>query len=98
MPLWEVTCLNNHRREVYAHSVIERSCRTIVCAACGSTMAPTVSLGRGLTYFAEGGKGKWIHNLGPEPIFITSTAQHERIMKEQGVTWATPRRGMPGAW
>jgi hypothetical protein len=61
-------------------------------------MGSILSVGTALTWFAEGGGGKWIHNLGPEPVFITSTAQHERIMKEQGVTWAPPRRGMPGQW
>jgi hypothetical protein len=98
MPMFTHQCLNAHTRDAYAHSPIERACRTILCVHCHHTMSPVISLGQGLTYFAEGGGGKWIHNLGPEPVFVTSTAQHERIMKEQGVTWMPQKRGMPGCW
>ena len=97
MPMFEMRCLIGHSRDVYAHSLIERQCRTIICE-CGSCMSPVLSLGHGLTYFAEGGKGKWIENLGDKPVYVTSTKQHEDLMKANGVTWATPRRGMPGSW
>ena len=97
MPMYAFECLNGHKRDAFAHNVLERACRTVICD-CGEGMAPVMSLGRGLTFFAEKGGGRLIHNLGPEPILITSTAQHERLMKEQGVTWAPPRRGMPGQW
>ena len=98
MPLFEMRCLNNHQREVYAHNVIERACHTEICDLCHNDMAPILSLGRGLTYFAEGGKGKIIYNLGHDPVLVTSPKQHEDLMKAQGVTWAPPRRGMPGQW
>ncbi len=97
MPMFTLECLNGHSRDMYAHSVVERACRTIVCD-CGYTMAPVFSPGTPLTYFGEGGGGKWIHNLGHEPVFVTSHAHHERLMKEAGVSWAPARRGMPGCW
>jgi hypothetical protein len=98
MPLFAHRCLSGHTRDVYAHNLLERACRTIVCEACHQTMSPILSLGQALTYFGEKGGGRWIHNLGPEPIRVTSTKQHEDLMKAAGVTWAPPRRGMPGQW
>jgi hypothetical protein len=98
MPLFAHRCLSGHTRDVYAHNLLERACRTIVCEDCHQTMSPILSLGQGLTYFGEKGGGRWIHNLGPEPIRVTSTKQHEDLMKAAGVTWAPPRRGMPGQW
>lgn len=97
MPLFEMRCLHEHTRDIFAHNVLERSCRTVICD-CGATMSPILSVGRGLTYFAEGGGGRWIHNLGPDPVFVTSTAQHEKLMKDAGVTWMPQKRGMPGCW
>lgn len=98
MPLFEMRCLNGHSREVYAHNVLERACRAVICAECHQDMSPVLSMGHGLTYFAEGGKGKWLHNLGDKPVYVTSTRQHEDLMRANGVTWAPPRRGMPGQW
>jgi len=98
MPLYSYECLNGHSRDVYAHSLIQRSCKTVLCRECPATMAPVFSPGTPLTYFAEGGGGKWIHNLGAEPVLVTSHAHHERLMKEAKVAWAPARRGMPGCW
>ena len=98
MPMFEMRCLHGHARDVFAHTALQRACRHIICEVCSSDMSPALSVGRGLTYFAQGGGGRWIHNLGDQPVYITSTAQHERLMKEQGVTWAAQRRGMPGCW
>ena len=97
MPMFEMRCLNGHVRDIFAHSVLERACKTIICTECGNGMAPVLSMGRGLTYFEEG-RARVIHNLGPEPVTITSHEQHKRIMKERGLDWAPPRRGMKGCW
>lgn len=96
MPLFDFACPNHHHREVFAHKV--ENAAADACEMCGEAMERQLSMGRGLTYFGSGGKGKWIYNLGDEPVFIESTAQHERIMKERGVTWAPARRGMKGCW
>jgi hypothetical protein len=98
MPLFAMRCLNQHQREVYAHNLLERACRTVLCEVCQQTMSPIISLGRGLTYFGEKGGGRWIHNLGPDPVRVTSAKQHEDLMRAAGVTWAPPRRGMKGCW
>ena len=100
MPLFDMVCNNGHHREMFAHTVEKAKGRGIAegCDACGYALVPGFSMGRGLTYFSQKGGGRVIHNLGPQPVTITSTAQHERIMKEQGVAWAPSRRGMKGCW
>jgi len=98
MPLFQFGCANQHEREVYAHTLAHVEAQAIVCETCGLEMAKKISMGRGLTYFASGGKGKWIYNLADKPVYIESPAQHERLMKEHGVAWAPPRRGMKGCW
>lgn len=60
-------------------------------------MTQALSVGRGLTWFEEG-RGRWIENLGDDPVYVTSHEQHKRLMKENAVEWATPSRGMPGSW
>ena len=35
--------------------------------------------------FFEEGRGRWIHNLGHEPVYITSKKQHREAMKKAGV-------------
>lgn len=47
-------------------------------------MGPIPSFGRGLLFFEEG-RGRWIHNLGPDPVYITSPKQHALAMKRAGV-------------
>ena len=98
MPLYLLTCLNGHQREEFCHTPADKGCRTHLCAQCGEGMGHIFSPGTSLTYFAEGGKGKWIENLGDQPVLVTSHAHHAQLMKERGVTWATPKRGMPGSW
>jgi hypothetical protein len=97
MPLQTYSCLNGHTTEKYLAVWQERGVRAVICAECHSDMSPIISLGRGLTYFEEG-RARVIHNLGPEPVTITSHEQHKRILKERKLDWAPARRGMPGSW
>ena len=88
MPLYASECPEcGTVREEFCHVPEDRGCATPLCV-CGSTMAPVLSVGRGLTYFEEG-RGQWIHNLGDRPIYITSHEQHKAEMKKAGVEWAT---------
>lgn len=96
MPIYNFKCVNGHERERFYHTDRYRLFKTEICD-CGEGMTQTLSMGRGLTWFEEG-RGRWIENLGDDPVYITSHGQHRRIMKEQGVVWATPKRGMPGCW
>jgi len=97
MPLYALKCQEcGLIHEAYEHTAADFGCRTILCD-CGSTMGPTLSVGRGLTYFSEKAP-RVIHNLGHEPVVIRSHEEHRRKMKEAGVEWAPPRRGMPGCW
>ena len=87
MPLFALTCENDHRMEEFCHAWQDRGARTHICA-CGASMAYTLSLGRGLTYFEEG-RARVLTNLGHEPVTVTSHEQHRRLMRERGVDWAT---------
>ena len=89
MPLFMVACPEcSATAEVYCHLAADRGCQTPLCG-CGSTMGPAFSMGRGLTYFEEG-RGRWIHNLGDQPVYVTSHEQHKREMRKARVDWATP--------
>ena len=91
MPLYTLTCLNGHEAEEFCHTAADKGCRTHVCPEpCGATMSYGLSVGRGLTYFEEG-RGRWIHNLGDQPVYITSHEQHKAEMKKAGVEWVTER-------
>lgn len=87
MPLIALRCMNDHTAEQYVHHAEDKGTDTRVCA-CGETLAPVLSVGTGLTWFEEG-RGRWINNLGVQPVYITSHEQHKREMKKAGVEWAT---------
>lgn len=88
MPLFSFTCAEcDNVADAYEHVAADLGARTMLCA-CGSTMAPTLSLGTGLTYF-ESGRPRVLWNLGHEPVTVTSHEQHKRLMRERGVEWAT---------
>ena len=96
MPLFAFRCICGNEAEQFEHTRDDFGCRTVLCD-CGSTVGPTLSLGRGLTYFSEK-KPRVIRNLGHKPITITSHEQHKAEMRKAGVEWAPPKRGMPGCW
>jgi len=93
MPMLQLHCLNGHAAEQYLHVGEDRGAQTRLCA-CGETLAPALSVGRGLTWFAEG-RARVIDNLGG--VTITSHEQHKRVMKARGVEpatdWYTSRTG-----
>jgi DNA-directed RNA polymerase subunit RPC12/RpoP len=97
MPMIETQCIEGHKKPRFLHVKKDYGTQTYVCEKCGHTMSEALSMGRGLTYFEEG-RGRWINNMGDQPVYITSHEQHKRIMKERGLTMWTPSRGMPGAW
>jgi hypothetical protein len=84
MPVYELRCLNGHTDDQFVHSHADFGCQTKLCSACQSTMTPILSMGRGLTYFEEG-RGRWIHNMGHDPVYVTSHEQHKRLMKERNL-------------
>lgn len=87
MPLYAFVCLEGHQEEHFMHHRADLGAATFVCS-CGHSLAPMLSLGVGLTWFEEG-RGRWIHNLGDQPVYITSHEQHKRAMRAAGVDWAT---------
>ena len=98
MPLYTLQCVNGHVKDEFCHLHAEKGIHTHICLQCGHTMGYILSTGTPLTYFGEGGKGEWVHNLGHAPVFITSHKQLEREMKQRGLGWITPPRGMKGCW
>lgn len=97
MPLYDFRCIDGHIREAFEHSPLDKGCHTILCEICHSTMGPVASFGKGLTP-ELGGWPRVIHNLGHDPVLVTSTGHHQRLMKERKVEWVAPKRGMPGCW
>lgn len=95
-PLYDVACLDGHAREIYVHTSEDKGAATLLCA-CGETLAPVGSFGGGITAFREN-NGQWIENLADVPVYVTSHSQHQRLMREHGVTWATLGRGRKGCW
>ena len=85
--LYQFECINSHSREVFEHTADNLGCDTIICEHCGHSMAPVPAFGRGLLFFEEG-RGRWIHNLGHDPVYITSRKQHIEAMKRAGVSEA----------
>lgn len=100
MPLFDMVCVNGHHREMFAHTVEQARQRGYaeLCDVCLRELKPGLSLGKGLTYFSQKAGGRVIHNLGAQPVTITSDKQHRELMKKEGVTWAPPKRGEKGCW
>lgn len=96
MPLFRVECENGHAVDVYEHHKDDFGCRTYLCE-CGATLAPTLSVGKGLTSI-ESGRPFVAWNLGPEPVTVHSHRELEKRMKEAGVAFAGERRGKKGWW
>lgn len=96
MPLYQVQCLNGHQDEQFCHVPDDKGCRTAICCVCGETMSYVLSMGGGLVFFEEGRTRK-IENMGHDPVYISSPAQHRAEMKKRHLELAT-RRGMPGQW
>jgi hypothetical protein len=93
MPLIALACQCGGIDEQYVKCWQDYGVSTRLCA-CGHTMGPALSVGRGLTYFEEG-RARTIANLGGATI--TSHRQHDRVMRERGVEmateWHTSKRG-----
>lgn len=96
MPLYEKRCLQGHTVTIYAHTPIERYCRTVLCT-CGQTMTTVLSFGVGLTYFSEK-HSQTIYNMGHEPVTIASPGQHRDEMRKRGLAQPGVGYGMPGVW
>lgn len=88
MPCYTLQCLNGHEEDIYLPTWKERGVQTYICPLCRHSMGRTLSMGAGLLFFEEG-RGRWIRNLGHEPVYVTTYAQHERLMKERGLAHAT---------
>jgi hypothetical protein len=84
MMLYDFACAEGHTKEVFVHVRDDLGCETIFCDKCDHGMAPIPSYGRGLLFFEES-RGRWIQNLGPQPVYITSKKQHIEAMKKAGM-------------
>jgi hypothetical protein len=98
MPTFDWKCDEGHSGTMFLHNEFHRQhipqCPREDCW-CVVNFLP--SFGMGLTYFEEG-RGRWIHNMADQPIFITSPAQHKAECKKHGVEPAGARYGEKGCW
>lgn len=97
MPLYRFVCPEDGtEREAFVHVADDLGAATMLCP-CGSTMSYALSVGRGLTWFEEG-RARVLHNLGHEPVTVTSHEQHKALLRARGLEWATAGRGRKGSW
>ena len=98
MPLYNYKCPDGHFEvDRFKHTVEDRLGHTETCPTCDKQLILGLSVGRGLTYFEEG-RGHWIENIGPKPVYITSHGQWRRELKKNGREWVGARYGEKGAW
>lgn len=102
--IYELECLNGHKKEIFCHSSDDKGCETIICT-CGHTMAPVISVFTGVSYFRENAE-RVINNLNtldehgnevPCPP-LRSYRDYDRQKKKAGVTEAGNRMGSKGVW
>jgi len=97
MPCYDVKCLNDHVRMVYYKSPDDRRLTPEICPECGNTQGFILCRPGSYRYFSEKSP-RVLTNLGHEPVEVRSHAEHQRLLKERGLGWVAPRRGMPGSW
>lgn len=97
MPCYDVQCIHGHRRMVYYASHTERRLEPEICPECGHTQSFVISRPGSYTYFSESNPVV-LENLGHEPVTVTSHWQHQKLMRERGLGWITPKRGEKGCW
>ena len=96
MPMFKTGCACGYRGERYLHHEFNRQL-SHPCPECRHELVFLPSYGTALTWFEEG-RARVIHNMGDEPVVITSHSQYEKEMKKRGLANAGSRRGMPGCW
>lgn len=97
MPIYNTACKDCLAKiEKFVHHERDRVNAVFYCS-CGGELEFLPTFGTPLTYFEEG-RGRWIHNMADEPVYVTSHAEHKALMKKHGVAEAPPKRGMPGSW
>lgn len=84
MPMLALQCTDGHTGEQFLHTIQDLGAQTRLCPECGHSLAPALSVGRGLTFFEEGRPFLMQHGV-PTPILITSHAQHKRVMRQYGL-------------
>ena len=88
MPLYDYKCPVGHvESDRYVAAASQSDNQT--CRECGATTTKQFSVGAGRMLFFEQGRARRIIPLDGGRTEITSYKQHSRMMKEQGVEYAT---------
>lgn len=79
MPMYDVTCVNGHTNEV----LVRMDDVNVPCRTCG---VPTLRVWLPHTRAVIGDEMDYVdHNLGHEPVHITSRSQRKRLMAQAGL-------------
>jgi predicted nucleic acid-binding Zn ribbon protein len=92
--LWDYLCMRGHVFESLENSHDDAMA---ICPECQALGVKQIGGKNRLLYYEEG-RARVDHHLGHDPVVITSERQHQKLMKEAGVTFAGTRRGMKGQW
>ena len=84
--LYDFACINGHQKEIYFKRADHVGCETVICK-CRETMTRLFSPGKGMAWIEEG-RPRTFHNIGPEPITVTSRKQYREALKKHGVAEA----------
>ena len=97
MPMYAYLCVCGNTEDHFEHVPEDKGCRTFICP-CGHTMGPVAAYPTPLVKWANERRPQVIENMSHLPVVVRSQEEHKRKMKEMGVDFVTPKRGMPGCW
>lgn len=102
MPCYTVRCVNHHVIDVFA-SVRDfgatEDTAGMVCAECGHTMGRIiVSASNTAPAWASEKRPHIIHNMGHDPVRVSSMADYARQCKAHKVEPIGTGKGKPGQW
>jgi predicted nucleic acid-binding Zn ribbon protein len=88
MPIFSYACSICKTEEDHYYHSFALAQQSIQHCNKGHAMKRIIAAINPSLYF-EQGRGRWIENLGPEPVYVTSSRQHHALMKKYGVIDAT---------
>ncbi len=88
MPIYVYQCPECKRQLDRYSPSFASSQKMLMCTKCERLMPKIIAPSAPALWFEEG-RGRWITNLADQPVYVTSKAQHNALMKQHGVVNAT---------